>query len=64
MKWNASRIKRLLNVYRVTQFELADYLGVERSRISHMMNEEFNFNSYSEMLNAFFKAKQYESYNI
>jgi len=57
MKWNTNRIKRLLKIYGATQFELADFLGFSRTLISHRLNEEFNFESHTEQLSAFFKAK-------
>lgn len=59
MKWDKFKLKKLLNVFGITQFELADYLKIERSRISHMINEEeFNFDKYGQILSAYFESKR------
>lgn len=57
MKWHSNRIKKLLRIYALTQYNLADFLGFSRQTIAHKLNEGYDFEPYSEQLTAFFKAK-------
>lgn len=58
MNWTGEKIQKLCNIYKVTQFEIADMIGVERTSISKIIHHKVDLEYYSELLTAFFEAKR------
>lgn len=54
--WDQDKLRVFLKMFGVQQIDIANFIGVDRSTISHLVCGEVPFNPYREQLTAFKNA--------
>ena len=58
--WTSNGLKRFMNCFQLTRTDIAEHLGVDKTRISRMIFNDRWFEKYEEQLNIFLEAKKRE----